>query len=151
MIALEISDAISSALPADLLSRARLERAALATLDFTDTSPEAGLTILISDDEHLRQLNRQFLGLDEPTDVLSFPAGYVDPDTQTPYLGDVIISYPRAAEQAFEAGHGVEAELRLLAVHGVLHLLDFDHLEPEDQARMWKAQEEILAKVTGED
>ncbi len=146
MVSLEIAESISSSLDSEILQRARLELAVQETLRFGSASPEAGLTILISEDEQLRQLNRQFLGNDEPTDVLSFPAGHVDPDTKTTYLGDVIISYPRAVEQAAAAGHAVEDELRLLAVHGALHLLGYDHAEPEDEAKMWKAQEEILER-----
>ncbi len=147
MIDLEIADSISPFLDPELLQRARLEHAAQETLHFTSTSPDSSLTILISDDAQLRQLNYQFLAIDEPTDVLSFPAGHRDPDTNTIYLGDIILSYPRAAVQAAEAGHGVEAELRLLVVHGVLHLLGYDHAEPEDEATMWAAQEEIMKRI----
>ncbi len=146
MVSLEIAESIANSLNPEILLRARLEQAAQETLHFASASPDASLTILISDDEHLRQLNRQFLGIDEPTDVLSFPAGYLDPDTNATYLGDVIISYPRAAEQV-AAKHPVEDELRLLAVHGALHLLGYDHAEPEDEAKMWKVQEEILERM----
>jgi probable rRNA maturation factor len=142
MIELEIAD--SASVDPALLQRAHLERAAQETLRHTSTDPDSGLTLLISDDAQLRQLNRQFLEIDEPTDVLSFPAGHLDPDTNTPYLGDIILSYPRAAEQATAAGHSLEQELRLLVVHGVLHLVGYDHAEPEDQAEMWKAQDQIL-------
>ena len=147
MISIEIAETISTSHVVETLHRACLESAALKTLQYTSSAHDTSLTILISDDEQLHQLNRQFLGIDEPTDVLSFPAGHIDPDTHTTYLGDVIISYPRAVEQAETAGHPIEEELRLLAVHGALHLLGFDHDEPQDQARMWEAQEEILNRV----
>jgi probable rRNA maturation factor len=145
MIELEIAD--SFPLDPVLLQHASLERAAQEALRYTSTSLDSGLTIMISDDAQLRQLNRQFLGIDEPTDVLSVPAGYVDPDTNTTYLGDIIVSYPRAAEQAAAAGHPAEEELRLLVVHGVLHLVGYDHAETEDQAEMWEAQEQILKLI----
>jgi probable rRNA maturation factor len=146
MIFVEIAETISSSIAPEILQRARLEQAVQAVLHFTAASPDASMTLLISDDDQLRQLNRQFLGNDETTDVLSFPAGYIDPDTNSTYLGDVIVSYPRAAEQAVAAGHPVEDELRLLAVHGTLHLLGYDHIEPEDETKMWKAQDVILGK-----
>jgi probable rRNA maturation factor len=147
MITLEIADSIAPAPDADILHRAGLVRAAQAAFEFTTTSLNTGMTILVSDDEQLRQLNHQFLGFDEPTDVLSFPAGHVDPDTNSLYLGDVILSYPRAAQQAAAAGHSLEDELRLLTVHGVLHLLGYDHVEQEDEAEMWQKQEEILRHI----
>jgi probable rRNA maturation factor len=94
------------------------------------------------------------MGEDAPTDVLSFPFGDLPSAArireaasqpgQPTYLGDIAISFPRAKEQAAAAGHSVEAELRLLVVHGVLHLLGHDHAGPADRARMWQAQEEIL-------
>lgn len=147
MISIEIAESLSIPHAVEILQRSRLEATAQKTLQYTSSAQDTSLTILISDDEQLRLLNRQFLGIDEPTDVLSFPAGHIDPDTHTTYLGDVIISYPRAIEQAEVAGHPIEEELRLLVVHGMLHLLGFDHAEPQDKERMWQAQEEILEWV----
>jgi probable rRNA maturation factor len=120
---------------------ARLRAAALAALVHQSVAPPAELTLVVAGDALLRRLNREFLGHDVPTDVLSFPAGA---DQAGGYLGDVVISFPRARAQAREAGHPVEAELRLLVVHGVLHLLGHDHARPADKKRMWAAQEEIL-------
>ncbi len=74
MIVVEIADSISATLPSEILRNAQLERVAQETLCIAGASSEGDLTILISDDEHLRRLNHQFLGIDEPTDVLSFPA-----------------------------------------------------------------------------
>jgi probable rRNA maturation factor len=123
-----------------------LEHAAEAALNQQGQVDEVDLSVVIEDDERLRELNNQFLGIDAPTDVLSFPSGEdeADPETGNFYLGDVIISYPRALEQAESAGHGVLDEVQLLVVHGVLHLLGHDHAEPEEKARMWAAQQEIL-------
>ena len=92
----------------------------------------------------MRELNRQFRNIDAPTDVLSFPADFSDPENGIPYLGDIIISYPSAKEQSYAGGHSIEAELQLLVVHGILHLLGHDHADPEEKADMWAAQKEIL-------
>lgn len=124
-----------------------LRAIAQSTLDAEGRDPVA-LTLVIIEDEALRALNRDYLGIDMPTDVLSFGGEAPDfvsaPDAE-PYLGDVIISYPRAQAQARAAGHPVEAELALLVVHGVLHLLDYDHIRPADKAVMWERQVQILA------
>ena len=119
-----------------------LEQAALAAL--THQSAEGDLTIVLADDEELQRLNRDFLGIDAPTDVLSFPASETDPETGAAYLGDIILSIPRADAQAQAAGHPLADEARLLVVHGVLHLLGHDHAEPDEKAKMWKAQGEVL-------
>ena len=110
-------------------------------------SADADLTIALTDDAHIQTLNRDYLGHDSPTDVLSFPAGERDPETGALYLGDVVISVPRASAQAGEAGHSLEAEVQLLVVHGVLHLLGHDHAEAEDKERMWAAQAEALERL----
>ena len=119
-----------------------IERAALAVLAHQST--DGDLSIVLTDDAQLHQLNREYLGVDAPTDVLSFPASETDPETGAPYLGDVLISIPRAEVQARSAGHPLDAELQLLVEHGVLHLLGYDHAEPEVKTRMWSAQGEVL-------
>lgn len=129
------------------LSEALVEKAAQETLLHEGVEDEVDLTIVISDDETLRQLNQKFMGIDAPTDVLSFPADLVDPDTRRRYLGDVIISLPRAEAQAPENGQSLQDEVLLLAVHGVLHLLGHDHAEPGEKERMWAAQEAVLSHL----
>ncbi len=110
-----------------------------------------GVTLVITGDEEIRALNRDFLGNDAPTDVLSFPAeGSAEPfivpeEEAADYLGDVIISFPTAARQAAEQGHAIEDELALLVVHGCLHLLGYDHADEESERQMWARQETILA------
>jgi probable rRNA maturation factor len=137
---------------------ALLRAAARAALQHQGVPPPGELSIALSGDAYLRRLNRQFLGIDAPTDVLSFPAQEPDsamptPQPQTPhpahpaYLGDIAISYPRARAQAAQVGHSVQAELRLLVVHGVLHLLGHDHARPADKRRMWAAQAAILEEL----
>lgn len=138
----------------NLVQPEKLEQAALATLEQQGLQLEQDflsqdLSIAIDDDQRLHALNQAFLGIDAPTDVLSFPAGddEIDPETGVLYLGDIIISYARALEQANTAGHPVIAEIQLLVVHGVLHLLGHDHAEPEEQAVMWAAQREVLLSL----
>ena len=137
----------------DFSDAALLERAARLTLD-TSTPPSndfefalasVDMTIVLTDDAQLHELNREYLGVDAPTDVLSFPASEADPETGTPYLGDILISVPRATQQAEAAGHSVEDEVQLLVVHGTLHLLGYDHAGAVEKARMWKAQAEVMS------
>jgi probable rRNA maturation factor len=130
----------------DLVDAQKLELAAVAALQIEVETIISDLSIVIEDDARLQALNIEFLKIDAPTDVLSFPSGEEAPDPETGrvYLGDVIISYPRAEEQASIAGHPVLAELLLLVVHGVLHLLGYDHAEPEEKALMWSSQAKIL-------
>jgi len=108
------------------------------------------VTLVVTDDEILRGLNQTYLGIDACTDVLSFGGESPDfvnpPDTEV-YLGDVVIAYPQAEAQASAARHPIQAELALLVVHGVLHLLGYDHVLPEDKAAMWKRQAEVLAQL----
>jgi probable rRNA maturation factor len=122
-----------------------LEQAARAVL--THQSADGDLTIVLTDNAQLHELNRDYLGIDAPTDVLSFPASETDPETARRYLGDILISVPRAEEQARTAGHPLEAEVQLLIVHGTLHLLGYDHAGKEDKTRMWKAQAEVLERL----
>jgi len=105
------------------------------------------LTVVLSDDAQVRELNRKYLGIDASTDVLSFPAAETDPETGEAYLGDVIISVPQAEVQARAAGHPLESEVQLLVVHGVLHLLGHDHAESDARASMWAAQAGILRRL----
>ncbi|MEW5938816.1 MAG: rRNA maturation RNase YbeY, partial [Chloroflexota bacterium] len=102
-----------------------LERAAQTALDHQ--SARGDLAIVLADDARLRELNRDYLGIDAPTDVLSFPASEPDPETGAAYLGDILLSVPRARKQAETAGHALADEAQLLVVHGVLHLLGHDH------------------------
>ena len=131
----------------DFLESALLQRAARLTLDLESAPVDADITIVLTDDAQLHELNKEFLGVDAPTDVLSFPASESDPETGTPYLGDILISIPRAIEQAQASGHSVEAEVQLLVVHGTLHLMGHDHAEAEEKARMWNAQAEVMSRL----
>ncbi len=118
----------------------------------------AALTLSITDDETVRALNTRYRDVDAPTDVLSFAnndeADAVADEFILPpelagemaaYLGDIIIAYPYAERQAAQYGNSVAAELRLLAVHGTLHLLGYDHDSSQTEAAMWAAQDAVLA------
>lgn len=119
---------------------------------------EAGLTVVLTTDEYVRTLNAQYRGFDEPTDVLSFAAQENLPDTPSlalpeealaevqHYLGDLVIAYPYSVRQAAHYGNSVTAELQLLVVHGVLHLLGYDHDDKASERTMEALQEEILAQ-----
>lgn len=110
---------------------------------------EAGITL--ADDAYLQELNRAYRGIDAPTDVLAFamlesapgepPCGEAGPEL----MGDVVISLERARAQADEYGHSLRRELAYLAVHGMLHLLGYDHASPDAEQKMREAAEEILA------
>ena len=128
-------------------SKDLIERAVNAALKHQSQPLDSDLTIVLTDDVQLRKLNREYLGIDEPTDVLSFPASESDPETGARYLGDILISMPYAARSAAKAGHGLESEVQLLVVHGVLHLLGHDHAEADEKSRMWKAQAEVLESL----
>ena len=142
MIHIQIDESFQASIAPEVL-----EKTALATLRHQSHDLAAELSVVIDSDEKLRQLNREFLGIDAPTDVLSFPSEEFDPDEQADYIGDIIISYPRALTQAQSAGHPVEYEIQLLVVHGVLHLLGHDHAEPAGKTQMWQAQAEILSSL----
>lgn len=142
MILLEIDGRFSESVDQELL-----KAAAAKALEHEKVPLQSDLTLVVTGDEHLRQLNRQFLDVDAPTDVLSFPDGDVDPDTGKPYLGDIVISYPQAVAQSEERHHPTQTELQLLVVHGVLHLLGHDHATQADKERMWRAQSEILGSL----
>jgi probable rRNA maturation factor len=88
------------------------------------------LTVRVTGDRELRRLNREFLGEDHATDVLSFPGG------EGGYLGDLALSWPAVLRQAGEFGHAPEVEAALLVVHGLLHLLGWDHATPSDEGAM---------------
>ncbi|MFQ5946122.1 MAG: rRNA maturation RNase YbeY [Anaerolineae bacterium] len=113
------------------------------------------ITVLVTDDETIRSLNSRFRGIDAPTDVLSFPAeeqasqgAQPDHPFVTPpedrHLGDIAVSYPRALRQAAERGWSVQEEIRFLLVHGLLHILGYDHATRRGQAAMARREAEIL-------
>jgi probable rRNA maturation factor len=102
----------------------------------------AELTVRITGDRELRRLNRRFLGDDHPTDVLSFPSG----DPSSGYLGDLALSWPAVVRQAATFGHAAEVESALLAIHGLLHLLGWDHATLDEEREMTRLTLACLAR-----
>jgi probable rRNA maturation factor len=117
-------------------------------------APLYEVSLVFTDSEAVRQLNRDYRGVDEPTDVLAFcmlpqkgaDSSFALPPDGVTRLGEVIISYPQAVAQAKEQGHSTERELALLIIHGILHLLGSDHEEPEEESKMRERERELLEK-----
>lgn len=108
------------------------------------------MSIVLCDNEYIHKLNKQYRNIDRPTDVLSFALndGEENPNTIEHVLwGDIVISLDRTKEQAEEYGHGMERELAYLTVHGALHLLGYDHMEPEDKKEMRTEEEYVLSQL----
>lgn len=125
----------------------RIRLAAEAALKGHKRGTRASLTILVGSNERIQGLNREYMGVDAPTDVLSFPADFEDPESGRAYLGDIVIGFPRAKGQAEAGGHAVMEELQLLVVHGTLHLLGYDHASEEGKEAMWQAQDRALVSL----
>ena len=130
----------------------RLREAAVKTLAHEKVQGNPELTIAITDDEAIHTLNRKHRRVDAPTDVLSFAetetgVPFVAAPGEPAYLGDVVISFPRAEAQARASGHPVASELTLLVIHGVLHLLGHDHAKAREKRKMWTAQADILREL----
>jgi len=140
-----------------------------AALKSESCVPHTHVSVVIADDEVVRELNRQHRGLDENTDVLSFSFthegeyygeeersaigadfDFVLPPNESDEtsLGEIIISYPQSCRQAEQAGHPVGQELTVLLVHGVLHLLGYDHEEPDDEAVMKTATARAMRRMS---
>jgi probable rRNA maturation factor len=119
-------------------------------LDRMRVHPLADLCIKVVDEETMGTLNAQWMEKDGPTDVLAFPMdelrpGLVNDEPQEGVLGDLVLCPAVAERQGATAGHGTGAEIELLTVHGILHLLGYDHAEPEEHAEMFGLQDELLA------
>jgi len=132
--------------PAPALPEERLRQAIQWLLDRHVVEPESGLSIVIADDATVQEMNREFRSVDAPTDVLSFPSESdpTIPEEEAAYLGDLILSLPYIQRHADEEQHPVDDELVLAVIHGTLHLLGYDHDNPENQAEMWIIQSEAL-------
>lgn len=121
-----------------------LTKVALQALDAFGLHGE--LSLVLCDDEVISQLNRDWRGVEGATDVLSFPQEEEDPFS-APLLGDVVISLPTATRQAEELGHSVADELVVLLVHGLCHLLAFDHEEADEAETMRSEERRVLAAI----
>ncbi len=133
-----------------------IRRIARTVLKAEGVAPPCEVSLVFTDSETVKQLNRDYRGVDETTDVLAFymlpqkeaDSSFPIPPDGVTRLGEVIISYPQAVEQAKEQGYSPERELALLVIHGILHLLGYDHEESEEEARMRTREKELLEKVS---
>lgn len=128
-----------------------MEQIAAESLRYERFSEECEISISIVDDAEIQQINRQFRGIDRPTDVLSFPQlTFAEGEKMERnengevMLGDIIISLERAKAQAEEYGHSLKREIAFLTAHSMLHLLGYDHMEPEEETEMFARQKAIL-------
>ena len=129
---------------------AAARRGSLAALSIEGADGE--ICIELTNDETIHAFNRDFRGVDRPTDVLSFPSSEGEEIASVPdgYLGDIMISVETAARQAAEIGHSAEREITFLAVHGTLHVLGYDHMTPEDEEEMTARQRKIMSSIEEE-
>ena len=141
---------------AEEVDAALIEQAVKVALLVEDISGSIEISVLVADDAALHALNRDYRGVDAPTDVLSFgddaepeQARFVRPPDVPRYLGDLAISYERVVAQAAEYGHSRARELAYLTVHGVLHLLGYDHERGEADAALMRAREEAAMERLG--
>jgi len=135
----------------DAKSLAKLSR---FVMDRMRVHPQAELCIKLVDEGTIATLNQQWMGKDGPTDVLAFPMdelrpGLVNEEPEDGVLGDLVLCYSVAERQAKEAGHAPADEVDLLTVHGILHLLGYDHAEPEEHQEMFALQARLLAEWQG--
>lgn len=128
-----------------------VEKAAGQALRYEKYAEPCEISVSIVDNAEIRKVNQHFRGIDRATDVLSFPqltfAEGEEPEKNENgevLLGDIIISLERAREQAAEYGHSLRREVAFLTAHSMLHLLGYDHMEPEEEAEMFRRQGEIL-------
>ena len=138
-----------------------IEEIVEAALDYENCPYEAEVNVVLTDNQCVREINREYRGIDSPTDVLSFPmveyetpsdfrhveemfADCFNPETGELMLGDIMISVDKAEEQADLYGHSLERELAFLTAHSMLHLFGYDHMDEAERAVMERKQEEIL-------
>jgi len=133
------------------LDLAHWEDVITGMLEAAEVEPRAEISVTFVDDATIHELNREHRDVDRPTDVLSFPQFEPDeelPPEPLPYpLGDIVVSLDTTERQAHEYGHGFDRELGFLLAHGILHLLGYDHMTPEEEAEMRAKQRELLAAV----
>lgn len=137
-------------------SAALIKKAAAMALDAEGVDTPCIISVMLTDDEGIHRVNREFRAVDRPTDVLSFPMNELlpgefdaalcerDMDSGAVMLGDMMISVPRCAAQGEEFGHGYERELMYLTVHSVLHLLGYDHVDEGEMKRQMRAREKAI-------
>ncbi|HIS98451.1 MAG TPA: rRNA maturation RNase YbeY [Candidatus Scatomorpha pullistercoris] len=142
-------------------ARRLIQRAITAALREENVPADCEVSVLLTDNEGIHELNRDYRGVDRPTDVLSFPANELapgefdaalceeDPETGRLFLGDMAISLEKCEAQAVEYGHSFERELMYLTVHSTLHLLGYDHVDEAEMKRQMRGREDIIMSRLG--
>lgn len=140
-----------------------IEAVVTEALDYEQCPYEAEVSVILTDNESIREINREYRQIDAPTDVLSFPMvdyerpsdfdhveddaeDYFNPETGELMLGDIVVSVDKVSEQAEKYGHSEARELAFLVAHSMLHLCGYDHMEDEERLVMEQKQEEILGR-----
>ena len=146
-IALAVADDFSSLVPEALLIRAATAALDVASHDSGRDFGSTSMSIRVTDDAEVHELNRTYRNVDRPTDVLSF--AFLESDTPLPpnwpaELGEVVLSFPYSRRQAIDLGHGLDKELAWLTIHGTLQLVGYYHATAEDAARMERLEQEAL-------
>lgn len=148
----------------DIDYNALINRVVLECLNYEDCPYETEISILLTDDNEIKEINNQFRGLDKPTDVLSFPAieyelagdfsnleedsgENFNPETGELILGDIAISVDRAIVQAEEYGHSITREIAFLTAHSMFHLMGYDHISDEEREMLEEKQKEVLDRL----
>ncbi len=133
----------------DLRIMESINRVIFASLEYEGIPDDCDISLSFVTNEEIRELNRDYRGIDSVTDVLSFPL--FDEETDIDYgevsLGDIVISVERATEQANEFGHSLEREICFLVCHSMFHLFGYDHMEEDEKKEMRFKEEEVLTKL----
>lgn len=117
------------------------------TLKIVKHNKEIQVNLIFVDEHEIIQLNENFRGYPEATDVLSFEAGFIDPETGNLNLGDIVICAPFVMKQSAKLGNEPNDEMRLMVIHGMLHLLGYGHDNEEEKSLMWETQRKILENL----
>ncbi|MBH1941457.1 rRNA maturation RNase YbeY [Mobilitalea sibirica] len=150
--------------PSEFAYEEMIRKVIEACLDYEECPYEAEVSILITDNTVIREINNEFRGIDAPTDVLSFPTieflkaggfneidentgNYFHPDTGELLLGDIVISMEKAIQQAKDYGHSLEREIAFLTAHSMFHLMGYDHLTEDDSSIMEMKQGQVLNQL----
>jgi len=136
----------------ELINKDKMRKIVQQVLELEKAPSPCELSLVFTDLETIHRLNRDYRGIDSPTDVLSFcmaseeekgPLTFILPPDDIAHLGEVLISYPQAAVQAAAQGHPIDTELVILLIHGILHLLGYDHEETSDEIRMQAREKQL--------
>ena len=119
------------------------------TLDLNEKNLNVSVNVVLIDDENMKQYNLDYRQIDKTTDVLSFVNGEIMDEVV--HLGDILVSFEAVKKQAAEYGHSIKREFSFLVTHGFLHLLGYDHMEPEEEKEMFSMQREILSGIVSKD